>query len=731
MEHAAWRSAADTVGDLSFEQYRTLLIHETPQIKRFLTETRAEHFIISAPKGFGKTLLLIAKRLQLNEHSPELDHGGEIVDRPSGSFPDVSKDRMNEYRDDFELWRRIWSCSLMLAAINMHARYLSNRHREAVGDVSPFSQHRQLDSWTQEILKARDRYRSPTLIFTALLDVDFTTRQRALNNLNRVAEVFSAVQSQVAFFIDNVDEYFAPTLENHSMAAIVRNSEDNQQKSNQIWINAQLALVAAAFHLHRVNHHVRVYCTVRSEAFQQLHEKTAEYSQILGSAVEISYDRRDLETIFKKNVKLMSMSKDGLFREASPDDPFALFFGPAAKAMKHRLVDSDEKAFDYLLRHTFYRPRDLVTVCGKIALVPVEERNPTRIRDVVNEESTHLVHGLITEMKPFFRLPDPDQLLPSIRRNVLTLGDLNRAKDEYIDKMMTRYGSSPGDWEEEHRHPFCALYQIGMLGWIQVDHRQGFSDVQRFVRPRDVEVAKKVGLPPTEQFYLVHPALDHLVSERVGREYFRQFHRANIVGFDLPWKEPAASLFVVKGDVCGFSKVMESEFYKAVTVKLHEWTKVVCNDLDFVEVEGGDSITLIDRSAYKLVECVDQLLKRAEAYREQPFTFRFGGSAGPISFESVERRINRAWESIQVPLGHALRTSARLEPHAPKGKLMVDGAFADAAALQEKLSIMELLAGDVSTLVYNHETKVFFVQKSTTDPVYKTRLYVVTGAGHA
>jgi hypothetical protein len=265
-----------------------------------------------------------------------------------------------------------------------------------------------------------------------------------------------------------------------------------------------------------------------------------------------------------------------------------------------------------------------------------------------------------------------------------------------------------------------------MLGWIEADQGEDLESLQRFVKPQDIEVDKRLGLPPTEKFYLIHPALDRLIFDRVGREYSQQFHRNNVIGFDLLWQEPPTSLFVIKADLCGFSSVMETELYESVSLKLHEWAKTTCDDLLFVEVTGGDSITMIDGSALNLLNCIFKLQKRAELHKERSLSFRFGGSAGPITFEKIERRINGAWESIVLPMGMSLRSSARLEPHAPKGKLIVDAAFVQ--SMQggvDGLLIKELAPEDVPSLLYNSEAKLFTIQKSTTDPIIATRLYFI------
>src|SRR5207253_9304490 len=118
-----------------------------------------------------------------------------------------------------------------------------------------------------------------------------------------------------------------------------------------------------------------------------------------------------------------------------------------------------------------------------------------------------------------------------------------------------------------------------------------------------------------------------------------------------------------------------SEMYEIVTRKLYEWAREICRDLMFVDVSGGDSILLIDGSSERIVRCAKEFVKRAHDFQESPVKMRFGGAAGPIAFERMRRMHNGSWDTITVPMGLALRTSALLEPHAPPGCAVVDERF--------------------------------------------------------
>jgi hypothetical protein len=389
----AWRIEADTFPNMDFAGYRNALIYETNKIREFLAETRGEHFIISAPKGFGKTLLLIAKRKQISEHrripsggqeaeddawpAIAFSGGGEIVDRPRGAVPTFSKERLSKLKTDYFFWKSLWWMSIMIAALKLDARSLK---KEIMRDDL------RCDKFLRDIILDKDRYHNPTTIFTSILDADFGTQQKAIQGIRSINHMLDSIRTPSAFFIDNVDEYFKPYLEDLAIDKYLEMeeglNEDTQyrSKSNDIWSIAQISLAGAAYDIHKANSHIKVYCTVRREALLRLDEYDTEYNQIIGCTIEIEYNRRDLREIFKKNIGLMAETK---LSGSRGDDPMERFFGPESASLNHRFVDRSEHPFDYVLRHTFYRPRDLMMIGREIAALDPYDRNPTTIKTAV------------------------------------------------------------------------------------------------------------------------------------------------------------------------------------------------------------------------------------------------------------------------------------------------------------------------------------------------------------
>ena len=79
----AWTVDADDIRVA--DDFDESLLHRTPEIDSFLTPDRDDKFIVIATKGFGKTLLLKAKRIlyQRDGRSGCLPTGN-LLDKPIG-----------------------------------------------------------------------------------------------------------------------------------------------------------------------------------------------------------------------------------------------------------------------------------------------------------------------------------------------------------------------------------------------------------------------------------------------------------------------------------------------------------------------------------------------------------------------------------------------------------------------------------------------------------------------
>src|SRR5262245_19660763 len=93
------------------------LLHKTPWIESFLEERRGDQFIVTATKGFGKTLLLKAKRIGFGESAATVcipEHG--LLDKPIGDKI-FSADMLELYGNSTDNWRRVWLIAIAAATL--------------------------------------------------------------------------------------------------------------------------------------------------------------------------------------------------------------------------------------------------------------------------------------------------------------------------------------------------------------------------------------------------------------------------------------------------------------------------------------------------------------------------------------------------------------------------------------------------------------------------------------
>ena len=711
-----WRVEADTLPEMAYDHYRHTLIHETNSIKDYLAPKHQERTILVAPKGYGKTLLLIAKKKSfLEARSGQIVMAeNRFIDRPLGIFPVIKRELLDLLSSDYEFWKSLWKISLSLSAIKAFARATRER---------PADRNLLAHDWYGRIINDDHKYFEAGEIFTDLLSQDYRYIINIIARSSAIFPYFNRINTQIVFFIDNVDEYFRPVMEDRSAGANGRHSL-YRNRSNAVWSLAQIALASVAYELEKTNHHIKIYCTIRHEAFLKMPDFEGDAFQISGRCTKIEYTRDDLEKIFLKNIDITPRD-----RLVEPDnaDPMTRLVGKANTTVDHRFVSRPEPIFDYFLRHTLYRPRDLMFIGGEIVKLNPGERSAPAIRDAVNTATKTIVDSIFGEMRPFFAVPNRDLLFRRIETNVLTLDQIQEVSEGYLADL-----GAARDPDGEAGQPFSVLHKLGLLGTVRLEFGNEGRWRQRFLQPTEIQINNDPELPVSEHF-LIHPALDQSIYERSAGKFIRGYDTRNIIGNDLEWREPITYSFVLKGDVVGYSHVMNSELYEAVTRKLYEWAREICRDLMYADVSGGDSILMIDGSSARILGCARELVRRAGDFQERPIKMRFGGAAGPISFERMRRMHNGSWDTVTVPMGLALRTSALLEPHAPPNCAIVEERFHEFGCgrdtrVDPEASVRQIAAlsrSDLPQVDYDRADQKFVLRKNPLDPPYYTPLWKV------
>src|SRR5208283_2231619 len=180
-------------------------------------------------------------------------------------------------------------------------------------------------------------------------------------------------------------------------------------------------------------------------------------------------------------------------------DAMLRLVGEKNKVVDHRFISRPERIFDYFLRHTLYRPRDLMFIGGEIVKIDPSQRSAQAIREAVDTATKTIVDSIFGEMRPFFTVPNRELMFRRIDANVLTLDQLAEVRDAYVADLGDATSSDP---DGEMRHPFSVLHKLGLLGTVRLEFGNQGRWRQRFLQPTEIQINNDPELPVSE-YYLI------------------------------------------------------------------------------------------------------------------------------------------------------------------------------------------------------------------------------------
>jgi nucleoside phosphorylase len=307
-----WASDAIQMIDIGREFEK--VVHHNRVIDRFLD---GEKYFLCAAKGMGKTLLLAFKRYLLeNGRSkaglPAVATGVRFVPRGKpyldvmGDVPTMARESQAAY-GAIDNSKRIWGLALRLSALSH------------VG-VSEFELEGLPKSIAEFVRSGRGI--APSEVFQSLATLTVSKiNQICDGSQHELERHFRDIRSGVVIFIDRVDQALM-SLEKRA------------------WIGLQCGLIEAAWDLMSANSHVKVFATIRQEAYSNY--RSATKNNLAGAVTEVAYEQEEL---FKLLDRLTSWYEDR--------GSFSDFTG--LRKVKNVRGDCEEGAYHYLYRHTIGR----------------------------------------------------------------------------------------------------------------------------------------------------------------------------------------------------------------------------------------------------------------------------------------------------------------------------------------------------------------------------------------
>jgi hypothetical protein len=289
------------------------------------------------------------------------------------------------------------------------------------------------------------------------------------------------ITSGVSVFIDAFDQSLQETFPGNLDA----------------WRAGQLGLAKATHTLFTKNHHVKVFATIRQEAWAGFVDQDRQV--IKGKSLILEPTDTDLKKLFLNAVRRYTS-------KSTTED----FLG--VPSIRNVYCHENEDCFRYILRHSSSSPRSLMQF-GK-ALDEAEltffepEERMRRIRDVIDDTSAENIFEdyLESQKQMFMKTLSTEErlrtLLNLIPANVLTAASLAS-----INK---RFCALTGQ-DHEKSHPFCELFNSGLIGQIRFDGATG-DQFQYFRHSHEFDWNQEEILKDGA-IYVLHPGLvSHLAK---------------------------------------------------------------------------------------------------------------------------------------------------------------------------------------------------------------------------
>jgi hypothetical protein len=631
----AWTVDADDIQIA--DDLDVTLLHRTSWIETFLEQRRSDQFIVTATKGFGKTLLLKAKRISYADGATTCIPDNGLLDKPIGDKV-FNAGMIGLYGESTDNWKRVWLISIAVAVL------------KRLGMTDGLKVNPPLHA-----LLVNPNLSGVVDHFVNLLDFERGDLFRSASEVdNQLIPRIRSISSPVAIFIDSIDEYF----NKHVTTQLTTRSSQAGELSPNVWYFSQMGLVEVAYQLRRISHQLKVFVAIRKEAFAKFDATTSMTQQYRGSTIDIVYSPQSLREIFVGNIrreKPRNLVEPGRLRT----DPIVAFFG--TDVVTHDHTGEREDVFEYVCRHTLRRPRDFMTIGRKLSeLSPEERRRAHALENAVHEGATAIAREYINEIQPYLGGIDLYALFRLIDRNVLTRADCERIFLEYAVAI---------GMPHEPPHVFSALFRVGLLGWVDVDVVTGRT-MQKFLLPGERPFEHGDGLPESSR-YFVHPVLTSLIAEG-NPSYVQNRDPANEIGSGRPWIEQGADelLCAVRADILHFSTfladaALESKVRQALRQAL-DVRRPGC----ILVTDEGDAFTLLHREPREVLSVVKGIqVDLYEATGEAQL--RVAVDYGPIGLER-----DAAGTAIGIRRGHdVLRNVARIEPHVEPSQVWVTERF--------------------------------------------------------
>lgn len=470
-------------------------------------------FFVVADKGLGKTLLLKKRKYDLLEKKR---HECVFIPTDSGCELDMFDEKVIFSKEQWSFLENkahaelFWSLAIQLSAIK--------NYQAECGGILRDGEEGALSAEFKEILKTAF-LNKPCEIFGALV----RHNRKMLNDIYEYVPVLNTLfdrieKKTVCVFIDSLDQAL----------------KNEYGYSKKMWINIQLGLLEAARDLRRKNLNVKIFCSIRKEAYDDIEKQHR--ANLVGSVCVLNYTKAELHELINKLVKC--------FEPVDSIEKLVGFGGDGS--FVHSKTGRRENVFDYILRHTVERPRDLIRIGSSLRdNITPEENEVERADSLIDATlavSRDIVEEIFREKANFLECikeeDDRKRFFSLIPKNTLTWGDVVNVCKRFNgreNEICSQDGCAKVGEEKNCKHPFCDLYNVGLFGYVDPA-----EDEQVFNTGGEKTMHVMNGFA----YFVVHPSLKKILSNARKNAGGKQYvvTPGIIVGNGYTWTERDSKL---------------------------------------------------------------------------------------------------------------------------------------------------------------------------------------------
>lgn len=430
-------------------------IYQNNAVQRFLDAS--DSMGIAACKGMGKTFLLKAKRMQLQRDN------NSLLILPKDRLVDVSgtislENVHMKFLSSYDNWICMWISCIAIYILSL----------EKFNNIIEKDEFQELPDCVQNLLKKEN-----SGVFNVLHRILNLKSKKNLNEVKGASSLLfdyvQRIKQSVVIFVDKLEEPF-----NKGFYSLLGDSKSAQGNYNaSIWAYAQLSFSEAVYRLYSSRHHIKIYYGIRKEALYRGEDVSVEYNKLRDRVVTLEYSPDELYEMFSLYITKEN-ENDLFYPEYIDENPIKALVG--VDTILHR-SGVEENVWDYIYRHTFQRPRDIMEMCMAIHDHIVKNkmlRNATvteqirELRHWINEISTMECRQYISTLEPFMSKSENIHFKEQITLFARTLPTnvfTRESMDFYCHTMNCNFDKV--DCQKcGNIHFFSTLYNIGLLGYI-------------------------------------------------------------------------------------------------------------------------------------------------------------------------------------------------------------------------------------------------------------------------